>query len=126
MQLFNELLIQYPIANREKPGQVVPDNMIVICAEPIKADGSFDIPVQKVKPFCVMEYVSKTSKRKDYDENMQKYERELKVPYYLLFYPDNQELSLYHHNKRRYVSVKPNQAGRLTINDGLDLEVALT
>ena len=124
IQLFNELLIQYPIAHREKPGQVVPDNMIVLHTEPIKADGSFDIPLQPARPFCVMEYVSKSSKRKDYDENMQKYERELKVPYYLLFYPDNQELSLYHHNKRRYVSVKPNDAGRLAIEE-IDVEVSL-
>ncbi len=55
---------------------------------------------------------------------MHKYERQLKVPYYLLFYPDNQELTLYRHNKRRYVTVRPNEHGRYPIPP-LEMEVAL-
>src|SRR5439155_18522708 len=39
-------------------------------------------------------------------------------------YPDDQELTLYRHNKRRYVSVKPNERERLPIPD-LELEVVL-
>jgi Uma2 family endonuclease len=124
VQVFNELPVQYPLPRTDKPGQVVPDNMIVVHPERIVADGSFDVPFQPAFPLCVLEYVSKHNKRKDYDDNMRKYERELKVPYYLLFYPDAQELTLYHHNKRRYVTAKPNAEGRLAIPD-LDLEVAL-
>ncbi len=55
---------------------------------------------------------------------MQKYERELKVPYYLIFYPDEQELTLYRHTKRKYVSVKPNEHGRLALPE-LELELGL-
>src|SRR5262249_29184774 len=75
-------------------------------------------------PFWTLDYVSKGSKRKDYDQSFRKYERELRVPYYLLFYPDAQELALYHHNGRRYVSVKPNEQARYAIPE-LELEMAL-
>src|SRR4029079_6160047 len=71
-----------------------------------------------------MEYVSKHNKRKDYEDSFNKYERELKVPYYLTFYPDDQELTLYWHTGKKYVSVKPNAEGRYLIK-GLNLEVAL-
>jgi Uma2 family endonuclease len=124
VQVFNELLVQYPRAGEKKPGQVVPDNMVVIDAEPIDADGSFNVPTQDAHPFWVLEYVSKHNKRKDYDDNFDKYEKELKVPYYLLFYPEEQELTLYRLKGRRYVSVKPNAKGRYAIPE-LDLELAL-
>ena len=124
VQVFNELLVQYPRRGRKKIGQVVPDNMVVIWPEPIKASGSYDLPLQPVGPFWVLEYVSKYNKRKDYEDNMQKYERELKVPYYLLFYPDAGELTLYHLRGRKYRSVPPNEQGRHAIPE-LDLEVAL-
>jgi Uma2 family endonuclease len=124
VHVFNELLVQYPYGNEPKPHQVVPDNMVVVCDKPIKARGSYKVPLQPVGPFWVLEYVSKESERKDYDDNMQKYEHELKVPYYLIFYPDEQELTLYRHNKRKYVSVKPNAQGRLALPE-LDLEMGL-
>jgi Uma2 family endonuclease len=124
VQIFNELLVQYPRRGQKKPGQVVPDNLVVICAEPIEADGSYDVPVQPVPPFWVLEYVSKNNKRKDYEDSFRKYERDLKVPYYLMFYPDNQELTLYRHNGRKYVSVKPNEQERYAIPE-LDLEMAI-
>jgi hypothetical protein len=98
--------------------------MVVVHPEPIKAEGSYDVPLQPVGPFMVLEYVSNSSKRKDYEDNMDKYERQLKVPYYLLFYPDTQDLSLYHHTGKKYVSVKPNDQERYAIPE-LDLEVAL-
>lgn len=124
VQCFNELLVQYPRGKRKKLGQVVPDNMVVIHPEPIAARGSFNLPLQPVGPFLVLEYVSKYNKRKDYEDNFNKYERELKVPYYLLFYPDNQDLTVFRHTGRKYVSVKPNEHGRLAIPE-LDLEAAL-
>ena len=43
VQIFNELLVQYPVEGRKKPKQVVPDNMVVLHPEPIKAEGSFDV-----------------------------------------------------------------------------------
>jgi Uma2 family endonuclease len=122
--LFNELLVQYPRKGRKKPGQVVPDNMVVIHDGPIKAEGSYDTPLQPARPFWMLEYVSRSNKRKDYDDNMDKYEQQLQVPYYLLFQPDVQELTLYHHNGHKYVSVKPNAAERYAIPE-LELELAL-
>jgi Uma2 family endonuclease len=123
-QLFNELLVQYPLPRKKRLGQVVPDNMVVIHSEPIKAEGSYDVPLQPVGPFWVLDYVSKGNRRKDYDDNMRKYEHELKVPYYLLFAPDEQELTLYRHNDERYVSVPPNEQGRHELSE-LKLEVGL-
>jgi Uma2 family endonuclease len=124
VQIFNELLVQYPVGRRQQPGQVVPDNMVVVWHEPIKASGSYDLPLQPAAPFWVLEYVSEHNRRKDYEKSFDKYERGLKVPYYLLFYPDGQELTLYHHTGRKYVTVLPNERGRVAISE-LDLEFAI-
>jgi Uma2 family endonuclease len=124
VQVFNELLVQYPRRGQKRPGQIVPDNMVVVHDRPIKADCSYDVPLQPVGPFWVMEYVSKYNKRKDYEQSFDKYERDLKVPYYLMFHPDNQELTLYRLRARKYVSVKPNEHDRYAIPE-LDLEIAL-
>jgi Uma2 family endonuclease len=124
VQLFNELLVQYPYGRPEKIRQVVPDNMVVVHPERLRVVGSYNVPLQPARPFWVMEYVSKSNQRKDYEDSFTKYERELKVPYYLLFYPDEQELTLFHHTGRKYRTVTPNEAGRYPITE-LDLEVAL-
>ncbi|HUY36976.1 MAG TPA: Uma2 family endonuclease [Pirellulales bacterium] len=124
VHVFNEMLVQYPLPSQRKPGQVVPDNMVVISTQPVQADSSYNLPLETARPFWVLEYVSKHNKRKDYEESFDKYEQELKVPYYLTFYPDDQELRLYHHNGKKYVSVKPNGQDRYGIPE-LDLEVAL-
>ena len=60
VQCFNELLVQYPIPGNdpEKPGQVVPDNMVVIHSKPVVAEGSYMTLLQPVGPFLVLEYVS--------------------------------------------------------------------
>jgi Uma2 family endonuclease len=121
---FNELLVQYPHGRTAETRQVVPDNMIVVYDGPIRAEGSYDVELQPAAPLLVLEYVSKSSRRKDYEESFRKYERELKVPYYLLFYPETQDLTLFRRNTRRYVSVKPNDAERLAIPE-LKLEVAI-
>src|SRR6266545_3694632 len=121
---FNELLLQYPVAGQTKLGQVVSDNMLVKHAGPIEANGSYDLPFQPVGPFWVLEYVSKSSKRKDYDDNFKKYEQDLQVPYYLLFYPQTQDLTLYRHEGGHYVTVLPNAQGRYPVPE-LDLEVGL-
>jgi hypothetical protein len=123
-QYFNELLVQDRPRRRGELVQVVPDNMVVVCDRPIEAVGSYDVPLQPTGPYWVLEYVSKRSERKDYEDSFNKYERQLKVPYCLLFYPDNGELSLYHHSGRRYASVQPNDHGRLALPE-LEVEVAL-
>ncbi len=124
IQCFNELLVQYPLRRRKKPGQVVPDNMVVVHDEEIEVEGSYDVPWQPVPPFWMLEYVSKSSKRKDYEDNREKYEKELKVPYYLLFVPESEEMVLFHHNGTRYVTVVPNEQGRVSIPE-LELELGL-
>lgn len=124
VQVFNELLVQYPLPGQRKPGQVVPDNMVVLAEEPVKAVLSFNLPLEKAQPFWMLEYVSKSSRRKDYEDSFDKYERDLKTPYYLTFYPDEQELTLHRHSGMKYVSVKPNAAGRLEIPE-LELEIGL-
>jgi hypothetical protein len=48
----------------------------------------------------------------------------LKVPFYLVFYPDNQEMTLFRRGRSGYASVKPNRNGRCPIPK-LELEVAL-
>jgi Uma2 family endonuclease len=123
VQVFNELLVQF----RGRDGsirQVVPDNMVVVHPEPIRAETSYDMPHQPVGPYLVLEYVSRNNKRKDYEDSFDKYERDLKVLYYLTFYPDDQELTLYRRNRTRYVSVKPNKDCRLAIPE-LKIEVAI-
>src|SRR5260370_31538107 len=65
VQVFNELLVQYPRPRRRKPGQVVPDNMVVVWPEPLDADGSYDLPLHPVGPFWMLEYVSNHNRRKD-------------------------------------------------------------
>jgi Uma2 family endonuclease len=124
VRVFNELLVQYPRPGKRKLGQVVPDNMVVLSDQPVQAEGSFNVPRQPAGPFWVLEYVSKGNPRKDYDDSFDKYEQELTVPYYLVFYPDNQDLTLYRHSGKKYVSVRPNQHDRYAIPQ-LELEVAL-
>jgi Uma2 family endonuclease len=124
IQVFNELLVQYPVPRRRRLGKVVPDNMVILSDQPVRAELSYNLPFEAARPFWVFEYVSKNNKRKDYKESFEKYERDLQVPYYLLFYPEEQDLNLYHHNGTKYVPVKPNKQGRLAIPE-LDLEVGL-
>ncbi|MFO0841281.1 MAG: Uma2 family endonuclease [Gemmataceae bacterium] len=121
---FNELLIQYPRKGRVVPGRVVPDNMVVLHHGEIKATGSYDLPFQPGGPFWTLEYVSKSNERKDYDTNLRIYERHLQVPFYMAFYPDLQDLSLFRLQAGKYVLVLPNASGRYPI-DTIDVEVAI-
>ena len=124
VRVFNELLVQYALRGRRRYGQVVPDNMVVLTEEPIRAKSSYNVELEPAPPFWVLEYVSESNKRKDYKDSFKKYERHLKVPYYLIFDPDTQELRLYHHAGERYQLVAANAAGRYPIPE-LDLEVGL-
>jgi Uma2 family endonuclease len=122
---YNELLVQWRRGNgRGTIRKVVPDNMVVLSQERPDPDGSYDLPFQPARPFWVLEYVSKNSQRKDYEDSFDVYERELEVPYYLIFYPETQDLSLYRYNGRYYVSVKPNEQGRYAVRE-IEVELAL-
>src|SRR5262249_39493477 len=46
VHVFNELLVQYPLPGQRRPGQVVPDNMVVITEGPIEAESSYNLPLQ--------------------------------------------------------------------------------
>src|SRR5262249_30056022 len=122
VQVFNELLVQYPFGLDQKIRQVVPDNMVVLHDEPIKTEGSFDLALEPVGPFWALESASNKNRRKDYEESFNKYERELKVPYFLVFVPDTQELTLHRHNRRKYVTTRPNEHGRYPLKE-LELEL---
>jgi len=122
--VFNELLVQYERPGERKPGQVCPDNMVVLSKKPIQASSSYNLPLEPARPFWMLEYVSKSNKRKDYDDNFDKYEKELKVPYYLIFYPETQDLALYRLELQHYVSIQPNKHGRYPIRK-VNIEVAL-
>ena len=124
VHVFNEMLVQYRRKRRRKPGQVVPDNFVSVTDEEISADTSYNVELEPVGPFWVLEYVSKSNARKDYEDNRKKYEKELLVPYFLLFKPDTGKLTLYRHTGAKYVAVKPNEHGRYAIPE-LDIEVAL-
>src|SRR5438105_8372986 len=58
MQVFNELLIQYP--GNGVLGQVVPDNMVLRSKRKIKSASSFNVAFEPIKPFWVLEYVSQS------------------------------------------------------------------
>jgi Uma2 family endonuclease len=122
IRYFGELLVQY--FYRGNLCSVVPDNMLVIGELEDRKRTSFPVELEPYPPFLTVEYVSESNRRKDYVENMRRYDHELHVPYYLLFEPDRQELRLYRSEGGRYVLVKVNAAGRLPIIE-LDLEVGL-
>ncbi len=110
-QVFSELMIQYVAPGKDpyKPLRIVPDNMVLVHSEPIDAHGSYATAVQPVLPILVLEYVSRRSKGKDYEDNRKKYERDLKIPYYLLFDPEAGDMAVLHRVKSKYVRVKPNE-----------------
>ena len=62
VQFFNELLVQYSVGNRHKPGQVVPDNMVVVHAEPIDAIGHYSLALQPVAPLWTKRTHGKSSR----------------------------------------------------------------
>lgn len=125
IQCFNELLVQYPRnENLQNIAQVVPDNFIVLHDAPIVAQGSFNTPIQPVGLFLVLEYVSRESHRKDYEDNRRRYEHDLEIPYFLLFSPDFNRLDLLHLVNGAYQNVSANASGLRSIPE-LELDVAL-
>lgn len=126
VQCFNDLLVQYPAPGKDldNPNQIVPDNMVVLHPQPINAEHSFNTPLQPAGPFLVLEYPSKGGVWKDYEAHFEKYEKELRVPYYLVFSPGADEFTLFKLKDEKYASVAPDSAGRCAIPE-LELEVAI-
>src|SRR5687767_2692318 len=57
VQCFNEMLIQYPNPRKNaKPGQVVPDNLVVLHPESLNVAGHYSLELQPARPFLVIEY----------------------------------------------------------------------
>ncbi len=122
VQVFNELLIQYFYEGQLR--QVVPDNMVRLSRQNPVTQTSFAAELEAAQPFLVFEYVSPASHRKDYGQSFKKYERELRVPYCLMFYPEKQDFRIHRHTGDGYERVPPNELGRHEIEE-LELEVAL-
>jgi hypothetical protein len=122
LQDFNELLVQYFVNGRLR--RLVPDNCFRLSKKPLLANSTFAADLEEDKLFMVLEYVSAHSLRKDYWGSFRKYERELKVPYCLMFYPERQDLRLHHHTGKGYERVTANAAGRYPVPE-LELEVGL-
>jgi Uma2 family endonuclease len=123
---YNELLIQHPMSDsRRDIIRVVPDNLVVLHDRPIVATGSFTTTVEQARLLVALEYVSESSKRKDYVENMERYEQ-IRMPHYLMFEPEKKLIILHRWSARagRLVSVPANAAERFPIPK-LELEVGL-
>lgn len=88
LHLFNELLVQEFVKGSLR--QVVPDNMVVL-GELEPRERNYYCPEEEGRPvFWALEYVSPNTRRKDYVRNREIYERELEVPYYMIFDPDRE------------------------------------
>jgi Uma2 family endonuclease len=122
---YNELLIQYPVnGDVRELDRVVPDNLIVLHDGELNGTGSFNTPFEQAQLLMAMEYVSPSTRRKDYEDNLPKYEV-LRMPYYLIFEPEMKEIVLFRLNRRRTLqSVKPNAAERYAIPE-IELEIGL-
>jgi hypothetical protein len=123
VQPFTNMLIQFPQAHAGEPGQVAPDNAVIVHSLHVRIGVSFDTPFQPVRPLIVMGYSPEGIGNKE-GANRAKYEQELKVPYYLLFYPDADEFTLFKLGETGYSAVHPNANGRCPIPE-LELEVGL-
>ena len=98
--------------------------MVVVHPKPIEGLSSYSTIHRPCPPFLVLEYVSKSSKQKDYEDNFQKYAHELKVPYYLLYDLDENELYLYRLIEDGYQPLERNANGRVAVPE-LELEAAI-
>jgi hypothetical protein len=121
VQLFSELLVQYAHDGRLR--RVVPDNMVVLSETDAPLRKSYNLELEPAPLWMVIEYVS-SDKAKDYEESFQEYERELLVPYCVLFDPERQDLQVYRHDGERYVRLEPDLEGRCSIEE-LDLKVGI-
>jgi Uma2 family endonuclease len=119
---FNELLVQ--LVGGDAVVRVVPDNMAVLGPLDDGPRGSYAVALESYPVFWTLEYVSESNRRKDYVDSFEKYESQLRVPYYLVFDPEHQDLRLYHLAGPRYAPVQAGAEGRYPIPE-LEVEVGL-
>lgn len=117
---FSELLVQYFFEGNLR--QVCPDNFVVLANLSEEKRGSY-IADEEPPIFWTLEYVSGNRRRKDWVENRQRYQDEMKVPYYLIADPERDEFVLLKLNGT-YTEAPTNDAGRFLIPE-LELEVGV-
>jgi hypothetical protein len=122
VQCFNELLIEYPRADGTR-GRIVPSNFVVVHPTMIEAYDVYDLVRQPAAPLLVIEYIT-DYRRPEFLRNVEQYERELRVPYYLRVYPHDERVELFRPAAGRYTTVPLNAAYRVAIPE-LELEVAV-
>lgn len=113
LHYFNELLIEYRTADGS-PGRVVPNNFVTVHPEPIKAGNSFDLSEQPTRPLLALEYVTEY-RRPEFKQNRAKYERDLRIPYYLRVYPHDGRIAMYSLRDDRYTAAQLNAEGRFAV-----------
>jgi Uma2 family endonuclease len=123
LQVFSELLIQYRRPGGKKTRRVVPDNMVRLHDEPPVTELSFNLELESVGPLWTLEWVSR-DKDKDYRRSFRIYEKDLKVPYCLMFDPDTMDLRVLRHTGAKYEPIAVNDRGRQEIPE-LGLEIGL-
>src|SRR5436305_1406804 len=72
LQLYSELLLQYFFKGRLR--RVVPDNMLRRSRRPLVSSASYNLELDGDLPLLVLEYISPSSHRKDYQDSFRKYE----------------------------------------------------
>jgi Uma2 family endonuclease len=122
VQVFNEILVQY--FHKGKLRRIVSNNVVLRAGRDPVTRSSFNLKLEEAKPLFILEYVSPHSMRRDYNQRFVRYEKELRVPYCLIFYPEMRDLRVWRHGGRKYERIIPDGLGRHPIPD-LELEVAL-
>ena len=117
VQVFNELLVQYPLAAAARSrARSCPTTWSWSTTSRSEVEGSFDRALAAGRgPSGCWSTSPRAAGARTTTRTCEKYEKELKVPYYLLFVPESEEMILFRHNRRRYVTVKPDEHGRVAI-----------
>src|SRR5262249_57539142 len=59
--VFNEMLVQYERPGEREPGQVCPDNMVVLSKKPIPATTSYNLPLEPARPYWMLQLLPKNT-----------------------------------------------------------------
>ena len=113
VQVFNELLVQYPLPRRKKPGQVVPDNMVVIHAGADQSRGQLRRALAtgpSVLGAGVRVQEQQTQGLRRQHGQVRARAESAVLPAVL---PRRQEMTLYQHTGKRYVIGAAQRAGPL-------------
>jgi hypothetical protein len=96
--------------------------MVVVGDVAERERSNWAVELETAPIFMTLEYVSPTNRRKDYKDSYEKYEKELKVPYYLTVDHERHDLRLHRLDGDDYVRVPAGANGRHPIPE-LELEV---